>query len=179
MTHKDNINNIIKHGILNHDDARSYKVNLVDISDPEAQRWRERPEPCYKRRIHDYAPLYINPRNPMLSARRHLQDDLCLLEVSLTVLARNEYLITDGNAASRDTQFYSSINDFKSLPWDVLDVKYWADLPDGKRKRCAEVLIYPKISQEFIGSIHCYSNNTVNSICNCGRDILLNRELFF
>ena len=73
ITHKNNIQQILKHGILNHYDAYRLKANRVDISDPDAQRWRECIEPHYKRKIHEYAPLYIRPRNPMLYVRRHLQ----------------------------------------------------------------------------------------------------------
>ena len=137
ITHKANINSILKDGILNHYDAYKINVNPIDISDPDAQRWRECWENRYHRKIHDYAPLYINPRNPMLYVRKHLQVNLCLVEVSLAVLTENEYLITDGNAASRDTQFYQSESSLSLLPWDVLRASYWTEFPDGKRKRCA------------------------------------------
>lgn len=179
LTHKSNIHSIIKNGILNHSDAYQSDVVPIDISDPGAQQWRDRTEPLYKRKIHDYANLYINPRNPMLYARKELQVDLCLVEISLSVLAENQYLMTDGNAASHDTKFYSSASSLELLPWDVLRAGYWNDLPDGKRKRCAEVLVYPKIPPKFIVRIHCYSNSTLDLLYDCGQDILVTKNLFF
>lgn len=179
MTHVNNVSNILNHGILNHYNAHKLDANLIDISDYGAQRWRESIEPHYKRKIHDYAALYINPRNPMLYVRRHIQNELCLLEISLSVLSAKQYLITDGNAASRDTQFYNSLNDLEKLPWDVLQAKYWAEFLDGKRKRCAEVLIYPEVEPNFIFNIHCCSHNAVNYLSSCQRNILLTPNLFF
>jgi hypothetical protein len=179
MTHINNVYNILNHGILNHYDAHQLDARLVDISDAGAQRWRENIEPHYNRRIHEYTALYINPRNPMLYVRRHLQNELCLLETSLTVLTTNQYLITDGNAASRDTQFYNSVKDLEKLSWEILHAKYWGDLLEGKRKRCAEVLIYPKVLPNFISNIHCCSYNAVNYLSSCGKNILLTPNLFF
>lgn len=179
LTHVNNITNILQHGILNHYEARGRKTDLIDISDPEAQKWRERRDPYYNRRVHDYAPLYINPRNPMLYVRKHLQNELCLIEVSLATLIEGNYLLTDGNAASRDTLFFNSMNDFASLPWDVLSSNYWGDFPDGKRKRCAEALIYPRVEPKHLGVIHCYSSQTLNYLANCWHKAILSPNLFF
>jgi len=56
MTHNENVINILEHGIMNHYDAKQFE--RVDISDPGAQRWRECVEPCFNRKIHEYAPLF-------------------------------------------------------------------------------------------------------------------------
>lgn len=179
LTHKDNISSILRHGILNHDDAYRLNVNSVDISDHNVQIRRETIEPYCNRKIHEYAPLYLKPRNPMLYVLRHLQSDLCLVEVSLSALLDSEYLITDGNAACRDTQFFNTVNYLSSLPWDVLNSRFWKDHDDGKRKMCAEVLIYPKITPKYIDVIHCYSKSTLNTLANCGRIVKLSPNFFF
>ena len=179
ITHKNNVEQILRYGILNHYNAHGSNVNSVDISDPEAQKWREDIDPHYKRKIHDYAPLYIKPRNPMLYKRHNIQCDLCLLEISLSVLMENECLITDGNAASRITKFFKSANHINNLPWDVLNSAYWPDHEDGKRKMCAEVLIYPEVSKKFIERIHCCSMNTKNYLATFGCVAALSRNLFF
>ena len=179
MTHKENIQSILEHGILNHYDAHSLLVKPVDISDPDAQRWRDKTEPYYHRKIHDYAPLYINPRNPMLYVRRNMQSELCLIEVFLSVMFESEYLITDGNAAASATQFFDSVNHIKELPWDVLNGTSWTHYDDGKRKKCAEVLVYPKVTPKHIGIVYCYSRTTLNTLGNCGRKVELSHNLFF
>lgn len=179
ITHKDNVHGILRHGILNHYDAHRLNPNCADISDPGAQRWRDAIEPHYERRIHEYAPLYIKPRNPMLYVRRSLRNELCLLEVSLAVMFENQYLITDGNAASRDTRFFKSVANFDDLPWTVLESGYWTDHLDGRRKMCAEVLIYPSVDPRHIQSVHCYSVTMRNSLDTLGRKLKISRNLFF
>lgn len=179
ITHNDNLKNILRHGILNHYDAPRTEPNRVDISDPDAQRWREAKDPHLGRSIHSYAPLYINPRNPMLYVRRHRRDELLLLKIDLSVLFETEYLITDGNAASRTTKFYASLEHIDELPWNVLNSGYWPDHDDGKRKMCAEILVYPKVDQKYIVAVHCYSNGAQTRLANCGRKVLVTPKLFF
>lgn len=179
ITHRDNLQQILRRGILNHYEASRLEPNRVDISDPDAQRWREAREPHFKRTIHSYAPLYVKPRNPMLYVRRNLKAHLCLLEIDLSVLFDSEYLITDGNAASRITKFYNSVEYIDELPWTVLNSGYWPDHDDGKRKMCAEVLVYPKIDPIYITGLHFYSPNTRWTSGGCGRDVLVSPKLFF
>ena len=179
MTHKDNVGGIIEKGILNHYDAHSDNFKPFDISDHNAQRWREYIEPRYSRRIHEYAPLYINPRNPMLFVRREIQRDICLIAVSLDVMVEYEFLVTDGNAASRGTLFGNTLDDLNLIPWDVLNGNFWDDYEDGKRKKCAEVLIHPKVSPKYINQVHCYSPQTCDLISGLGLRVYLTPKLFF
>ncbi len=179
ITHKDNLQNILRHGILNHYEASHIEPNRVDISDPDAQRWRETKDPHYERSIHSYTPLYINPRNPMLFVRRHLMKSLIILEIDLSVLFDTEYLLSDGNAASRITKFYSSVKQIDELPWAVLHSVYWPDHEDGKRKMCAEVLVYPKVEPSYICAVHCYTPDVQKLLVNCGYKTLVTPKLFF
>lgn len=155
MTHKDNLAGILEHGILSH--ARVFSsgdVSPVDISDPGAQRRRERPETANHRAIHDYAPLYINPRNPMLYKRRSLQHAIVILKISPDVLHDGLHVFCDGNAASRCTRF-SRDSDILADSIDVLNAEYWNNLVDGKRRRCAELLVYPGVRRIHILSAIC------------------------
>lgn len=179
MTHRCNVRNILKYGILNHYLAHDMKDSPVDISDPEAQKWRERIDPVYNRRIHEYAPLYFTPKNPMLYVRRKIQSDLCLLNISLDALTGSEFIFSDGNAASRDTKFFRSSGDLSGVPWEVLRADLWTEFPDGKRQRCAEVLVHPKISPAHIDSIHCYSQEMFQNVGSFARNVKVSRNLFF
>ncbi len=178
MTHKDNIREIISSGILSNKTAYEIK-NPIDISDHGVQRWRESVEPIYGRQIHEYAPTYLNIKNPMLYVRRNIQHYLCLIEISLSVLSENEFIFTDGNAASRNTRFYNKIDDLDKLPWDVLNASYWNDFPDGKRKRCSEVLIYPMIQPRYIMKIYCCSSETYQYLAPFGVPVEISENLFF
>ena len=164
MTHKSNLAGILQHGILSHSDVLTRDdVLATDISDPGAQRWRDREEPANHRAIHDYAPLYINPKNPMLFVRRNLQREIVILKISPRVLHDGQHVFSDGNAASRQTMFSSDSNVvFDSLT--ALNAEYWANCTDGKRRRCAELLVYPKVQPVHILSAICNNNALAREI---------------
>ena len=77
----------------------------------------------------------------MLSVRRTLQSSIVVLYVNRCVLHRSGVVFTDGNAASGATRFFSDLRDLKKIDWECLNAASWTDFKDGKRKRCAEVLI--------------------------------------
>lgn len=62
-------------------------------------------------------------------------------------------VFTDGNAASDATQFYNNTEDLNKIDWEVLKAERWTELPDGKRKRCAEVLVPDSISFDSVRRI--------------------------
>jgi hypothetical protein len=93
----------------------------------------------------------------MLYRRREIQADIFILVISTQVLDHHQHVFTDGNAASRDT-FFSASRDVINNSIDVLHAKHWNDFEDGKRKRCAEVLVYPLVEPEFIDHIICYDS---------------------
>lgn len=157
MTHIQNVQNIVKHGLFSHQSPQLLALNAIDISDHDVQRWRTKADPHYGLSLHDYVPLYINPRNPMLYRRKEMQRDICLIEVSLDALEKGCFLISDGNAASGNTKFFKSTADLRFLPWDVLRSSFWTDFDDGKRKACSEVLVPNSIEPRFIRAVYCFS----------------------
>lgn len=114
----------------------------------------------------------------MLYVRKELRNEMCLIEISINVIDE-ETIFTDGNAASKATNFYSKINDVNNLPWDVLHSDYWNEFQDGKRKRCAEVLLYPKIDPAYIKSVHCYSEQLKNELVLHGYNVVTSPKMFF
>lgn len=172
MTHKDNLAGILQHGILSHSDVLTRDdILATDISEAGVQKRRDKQEPVYHRMLHDYAPLYINPKNPMLSARRSLQHEIVLLKISPNVLQDSQHVFTDGNAACHETLFSSKSNVFETSI-DVLNAKTWFDHIDGKRRRCAELLVYPKVQPVHILSAIC-SNNALAEEIAMGTNLLI------
>ncbi|PID55817.1 hypothetical protein CSB45_13990 [candidate division KSB3 bacterium] len=104
---------------------------------------------------------------------------MCLIEISLSTLSDHNFIFTDGNAAARNTHFYNAISDLDKPPWDVLNASYWNDFPDGKRKRCSEVLIYPMIHQKNIIKLHCCSRKTKQYLSQFRVPVEISEELFF
>ena len=179
MTNVSNLPNIFQYGILNNYESRKKNLVITDISDPKVQRWRDREESCFHRPIHEYAPLYINPQNPMLFVRKNIQHELCILEISCAVLDEQEFVFTDGNAASRETRFYKSLNDLNKIPWEVLKNDRWDYFDDGKRKRCAEFLVFPAVDVKYIRCLHFLNNAIANKYCKSGYLCKSTPSLFF
>jgi|GEM_PF-576303 len=178
MTHKDNVASILKNGISSKN-KMSKSGEVVDISNQSVQALRVRNETIYNRSLHDYAPTYINIRNPMLYVKKDFNNDICLLEISIECLEECEFVFTDGNAASLVTCFFNTAKNVESLPWDVLNADFWTGFVDGKRKRCAEILIHPVIKPNYIKRIHCYSAATFLEVANSDFKFELESAMYY
>lgn len=163
LTHRQNLASIMARGVLSHTGIARQGLQRVDISDPGVQRWRGRTEPVYQRAIHDYVPLYFNPRNAMLFSRRAVQQELVVLVFSRVRLARQEHLYTDGNAASRCTRFAPHADILEDAR-DVLLAPGWAGFADGKRRRCAEMLVYERIAPVCVQAVLCASGDLAQEV---------------
>jgi hypothetical protein len=182
LTHRENISSILQYGILNFNEARSKKeFTPIDISNPSIQNYRKWRKPYDNRSLHEYALSFIRPRGPMLfSLKKDFRyEKLCLLEVSLSALDGNIFLLTDGNAASEKTRIYNSTLFLDKLPWDTLNDSWWNNYEDGARKKGAEILVYPEISPLHIKTIYCNSQDTLNYLSNCGHNVVLSLGKFF
>lgn len=152
MTHASNIEGILKHGIFSHTIAREKKLMKTDISNPNINKRRSRLESIFNYKVHDYAPLYINPRNPMMAAKckEGIRDEIVLIKVSPNILVNKSVIFTDGNAGEESSKFYNNIEDFNNLDWACLHEEYYFDHKDGRRVRCSEVLVFKHISIPYI-----------------------------
>lgn len=151
MTHKSNLENIMKNGLVSHNIAHSKGFIKTDISDTGVNNRRSK--------IHNFVPFYINPKNPMLYKRKKIQSDIIILCIDRKVF-QEDSKFTDGNAASNSTKFYSHINDLEKLNWSIINSNYWNDFIDGKRIRCAEILIANDVRTENIKKIFCFNSET-------------------
>ncbi len=161
MTDIHNLENILENGLLSHNNARKNNLTKVDISDNEVNARRTRIEPIFRKSIHDYVPLYFNPRNPMLYVRKYMQNNIVILGIDPIVLGNENTIFTDGNAAANKTTFYKEIDDLKKLNWKCVNADYWSEFTDGKRIRCAEVLVPEKLPISMITSV--FHNESSNS----------------
>lgn len=150
-----NFQSICKNGILPKNEVEKNSINAQTFAIPQVQT-RRHSKACVLNdgnivHIHDVVPLYFTSRTPTLYARRHLQKDIFFVVIDKDVLFSPgvRFSITDGNAASNSTHFFNSLASLQTLSWDVIYANNWIDFPDGRRKRCAEILVYPKISTEY------------------------------
>lgn len=179
MTHNLTLDSTLKYGILSHNKA--HKLGLInpiyDISNPDVQSRRHN--------IHDYVCLYFSPRNPMLYFHKNRQQDIIFLGVNFHIISNKGAIFTDGNAASHDTQFYGDISQLNELRWEIINDPFWTNYPDGKRIKCAEVLIPHKVDVQQILKIFCYTE-VQKQICekimyknNIELGVEIDRSLYF
>jgi hypothetical protein len=158
ITHVNNLNSILKHGILAHDRIEEMKIQFTPIYDTDiVARRKDRLTPANKS-LWQYANLYFQPRNPMMyrvvfeKGRR----DLAVVAVNPATLNGPSRLVTDGNAASGATRFFSPEEglDVVIRQWKAIQQEYWNEEDGSKRKIMAECLIPDSVAPEFIHSIY-------------------------
>jgi hypothetical protein len=167
ITHVSNIPGILASGIFSHTRAHKSTLFKKDISNQSINQKRSRPENINNYPIHDYAPLYINPQNPMLESlciQRNLRDDLVLIKVNPNILVNTNVLFTDGNAAEESSKFYNNLEDFNKLDWKVISESYYFQYSEGKRIKCSEVLVHEKISLPYIDELISFNENNFERI---------------
>lgn len=169
LTHLINLPTLFEHGILSHNEAHRRGLVAADLSNGEVQGRRRflvpglSPAPG-QATLHDYVPLYFTTKNPMLFARRDVQESIVILGVAPRVLLDPGTLFTDGNAAARETRFYRGTANLDRLPWNVLHAHYWSPFKDGKRQRCAEVLVYRQTPLQEILKVFCATEETKRAV---------------
>ncbi len=165
ITHKDNLRNILKNGLYSHNLAYRLGLNNQDIANNDVIRIRaSKRDTINNLFINDYAPLYINPKNPMLFVRREIEKDLVIIAFDRSLIYYPNSIFTDGNAANRPTNFFNSLKYLNRLNWDCLNANYWNDFNDGTRLRMAEVLVKGKIPNTKIRKLFCCSPNTLSYV---------------
>ena len=94
----------------------------------------------------------------MLFVRRNIQEDIVILCIDPKIIFESNCLFTDGNAASNYTKFYNDYKELDNLNWNCIHGQYWNDFSDGRRIKCAEVLVFPIINVAYIKKIISFNN---------------------
>ena len=157
-----NLQSICERGILSFRLAQA--VDHVDLAMAEIQDRREGKRVPDVRRarpgeLHDYAPLYISPRNPMMFVRRSRHEDICVLRVATGVLDVDGAVVTDGNAASDYTRFAAAPEGLAEVDQEMTFAEYWTDSDvyaywEKKRRKCAELLVPDRVGPSFIMGVY-------------------------
>lgn len=154
---------IMQHGILSHTLADQLPHRSVAM--PEIQERRRNKQIPGARMLHDYANLYFDAHNPMLSKCRNRNNEICVLCLNPNVLDLPGVIVTDRNAATDLVRFGPMAEGLKHLDSARLFARYWThpdDLYDQARhkaEKCAEVLVPDRIDSEAI--IGAYVANQV------------------
>ncbi len=111
--------------------------------------------------LHDYVPLYIGFKTPMVAVNKHQNEDFVFMRFSLEILKIPGSVIADGNAATSSTKFiqFKNIEDLACLDITTIrGVKYAGD-QELRRKKQAEILVPNGLSLAYLLDIVCYSES--------------------
>ncbi len=180
-----NVPSMVQHGILSHNLAGQLDHDSVAM--PEIQQIRENKQIPGARSLHEYANLYFDAHNPMLSKCRGRNDEICVLRIAATVLDQPGVIVADRNAASGWARFWPVAAGLGNINGDRLFARYGThrDSPyeemSHKSEKCAEVLVPDRVEVRFI--IGAYVSNQTTQLAfqqlNTELPAQIRGEMFF
>jgi len=184
ITYIENLPSILKRGILSHNISRH--INFHDISESGVQELRAKKKiPGTNRSLHDYANLYFDAHNPMLSKIRSKNNKICVLRINNRVLDIDGVIITDQNAA-RECWFKTVDEGLPLLNKEEIYATFWTDdndpIKEYKQKgiKCAEVLVPDRVHSDYIIGSYVANSVAFGTLCNLPDiNVIIKRELFF
>lgn len=179
-----NVPSILKHGILSHQQADKLKHTTVAM--PEVQERRKNKQIPGARALHEYANLYFDAHNPMLSKRRDQNNEICVLRVDQSVLDIPGAILADCNAASQYVRFLKSPDGLSKLNGELIFAQYWTNSDpikawEHKSAKCAEILIPDRIVPSFIVGAYVANNVALAAFnaLNIELSVTINGAMFF
>lgn len=133
------------------------------------------------RSLLDYVPLYFTTHTPTqyvitrdfgMDYVTIPQEHLVFIEVdAIQVFKMPGVIFTDGNAASRATNFYTDLADLDRLDWQVLRTpNCWSS--EYKRKKAAEVLVPKWVPPYLIVRFVTYNEETRDNLIKARKQLL-------
>lgn len=179
-----NIASVLTHGILSHEQAAGLPHS--DVSMADIQDRRKAVQVPGGLRLHQYANLYFDARNPMMYKRLSQVDTLCVLRVANDVLNLPNVIISDQNAASEYVRFYPP-NYLEILPFDQIYADDWRHPEDRiaywrhKSAKCAEALVPNTIPADLIRGAYVVDNAAKANLLAAGfsKPVQILTRLFF
>lgn len=180
-----NLDSLLQRGILSHD--RAERIPHTSCANEGVQDRRRRKRVPNGRRLHHYANLYFDARNPMMFVlTRSGRDDLVVVRVSQEVLDIPDTVLTDGNAASEGTRFYPSPEGLANLDSSLIFARYWTDdnfwpVEEKKRARNAEVLVPDMVASSYVKGCYVDTREKRSYCRSVDRmpSVTMNTEIFF
>jgi hypothetical protein len=150
-----NVVSIMKHGILSNELSNSLPHESLAMEEIQSKR-KNKQIPGTKKLLHEYANLYFDAHNPMLSKRRSENNEICVLRISSSVLDLRDVIISDRNAASDWARFSIVSEGLTALDKNKIYARYWTnannqyDAWEFKSIKCAEVLVPKRVEPKYI-----------------------------
>lgn len=180
----ENIPSIMKRGLLSNE--RASKISHVSIAMNEVQERREHVRIPNGLKLHQYANLYFDPWNPMLSRKRSQNEEICILKFGRVVLDFEGVIVSDKNASSDYAAFYTPEVGLEHIDFDLVYARYWTDndyYEQCRKKsiKCAEVLVPYVIPYEYVVCAAVVNERAAESLEDVGfdKDIIIEPRVFF
>ncbi len=180
----ENVPSILEHGLLCHNSAKKLPHHRIDDRDVQARR-DNKPVPGTRKTLHDFANLYFDAHNPMLSRRRDENNSICVLQFNPSVVDLPGVVVADRNAA-RDWARFKPISDgLGMLEKEMLYARFWLhDDPIEKDRhagiKCAELLVPQKVEPHYILGAYVANRTALSSFQEVsGLSVELNMGMFF
>jgi len=105
--------------------------------------------------LHDYANVYFDAHNPMLSRCRRLNNEICVLRIDSQIFDLAGVIVTDRNASSDWAGFWPVTAGLAQIASERVFAKYWThgdpyEQMNHKSEKCAEVLVPDRIAAQFM-----------------------------
>ncbi len=180
----ENIPSIMKRGLLSNE--RASKISHVSIAMNEVQERREHVRIPNGLKLHQYANLYFDPWNPMLSRKRSQNEEICILKFDRVVLDFEGVIVSDKNASSDYAAFYTPEVGLEHIDFDLVYARYWTDndyYEQCRKKsiKCAEVLVPYVIPYEYVVCAAVVNERAAESLEDVGfdKEIIIEPRVFF
>lgn len=186
ITYISNIPSIQSAGILSRNEMKRKGMRFKDISERGVQERRaDKKIPGTSRYLHDYANLYFDAHNPMLSARRSENDKICVLRIDRDILALQGVIVTDKNAA-RECWFKPVDEGLPLLDRNEIYMVNWKDPNDWINEyrqagiKCAEILVPERVESRYIKGAYIANQTALEAFSKVSNlPAELNNDIFF
>lgn len=180
----ENMPSIMRKGLLSNERAK--KLAHKSIAMNEIQARRDLIQIPNGMKLHQYANLYFDYWNPMLSRERDQNENICILKFDKAVLDFSGVILSDRNASSNYAAFYSVEMGLEKIDFNLVYSKYWTDEDYFKQLmkksvKCAEVLIPHYIPFDYVMCAAVVNEVVKNKLRETGfnREILVKPSAFF
>jgi hypothetical protein len=180
-----NVTSILQQGILSHTLAAQLKHQSVAM--PEIQAIRQNKQIPGARRLHEYANLYFDAHNAMLSRVRGHNSSICVLQVDAVVLDLPGVIVTDRNAASSWVSFLPVDDGLEAIDRERLFARSWKhpedmyDEMNHKSEKCSEVLVPDRVDARFVQGAYVANQNPLAAFqaLGTGLPVRIRGDMFF
>jgi hypothetical protein len=180
-----NVPSILRHGILSH--SLASRLAHESVAMPEIQERRRNKRIPGAALLHEYANLYFDAHNPMLSRCRGHNNEISVLRIDPRVLDLPGVIIADRNAASDWTGFWPVSRGLSIVSRERVLARYWTHPGDPyeemrhKSEKCAEVLVPERVDVKLISGAYVASQIALDEFQrSCSQlSVRIRSDMFF